>query len=188
MFTVYKHTNKANGMVYVGITKNNPESRWNRGTGYKRNKKFFSDIQQFGWDGFEHEVIADGLSEEQAVGMEKRLIADYQAVCFGYNNSCGGSYAHRGALDGESVEIKNGFGRQVKRGNVIFRKWYDFFCRADCMPQKKSNIAERLNLYTPAVVDYLGYFRPNDEVFLALYVKELTKLFQFERIAEQMGE
>ena len=45
---VYKHT-APNGKVYIGITKNLPNARWNEGAGYETQKKFYKAIQTFGW-------------------------------------------------------------------------------------------------------------------------------------------
>lgn len=39
MYTVYKHTTPS-GKVYVGITKQKPEQRWDNGNGYKKNEHF----------------------------------------------------------------------------------------------------------------------------------------------------
>jgi len=76
-FVVYKHTNIANGKVYIGITSQLPQQRWGKnGSGYKPNTYFWRAIQKYGWDHFTHEILADGLTKEQALAMEKATIAE----------------------------------------------------------------------------------------------------------------
>lgn len=91
MYTVYKHT-APNGKVYIGITKQKPEQRWNYGNGYRRNKHFYSAIAKYGWDNIEHEIVENGLTKQQACDLEIELIAKYDATNprNGYNNSTGG--------------------------------------------------------------------------------------------------
>lgn len=90
-YTVYKHTTP-NGKVYIGITSKKPEKRWENGHGYKGNKYFYRAIQKYGWENFKHEIIADGLTKEQACNMEIELIAKYDATNpkHGYNHAIGG--------------------------------------------------------------------------------------------------
>ena len=65
---VYKHTSPS-GKVYIGITKQKPEKRWGNGKNYAQNEYFFAAILKYGWGNFTHEIIADGLTREEA---EKR--------------------------------------------------------------------------------------------------------------------
>lgn len=90
-YTVYKHT-APNGKVYIGITKQKPEKRWNNGNGYKDNEHFYRAIRSYKWENFKHKIIADGLAKEQACNMEIELIAKYDATNpkHGYNNTMGG--------------------------------------------------------------------------------------------------
>lgn len=83
---VYKHT-APNGKVYIGITKNLPNARWNEGAGYETQKKFYKAIQTFGWINFKHEIIAAGLSESEAKCLESKLILENRSNEdeFGYN-------------------------------------------------------------------------------------------------------
>lgn len=92
-FSVYKHTNKINGKVYIGITGQNVERRWAKGLGYK-GMYFYNAIQKYGWDNFDHDIIATNLSEDQAVKMEIDLIAKYESNnrLKGYNVSPGGNW------------------------------------------------------------------------------------------------
>lgn len=90
-YSVYIHTNKTSGKVYIGITKQVPERRWQNGHGYE-GTYFGNAIKKYGWDGFEHSVIVTGISKEKACEMEKNLIALYKANerQHGYNIAEGG--------------------------------------------------------------------------------------------------
>lgn len=103
-YCVYKHTNKLNGKVYIGITCRPPEIRWNHGRGYKNNEHFYRAIQKYGWDeGFIHEIIADGLTKEVACQMETDLITEYDSTNYenGYNCSSGGECGNSGCTRSE---------------------------------------------------------------------------------------
>lgn len=92
-YCVYKHTNKANGKVYIGITCQNPLNRWLNGHGYTHNARFYNAIVKYGWDNFTHEILYSGLSSEEACEIEKKLIAEYKSTHrdFGYNVGLGGN-------------------------------------------------------------------------------------------------
>lgn len=85
------HINKENGKVYIGITSQSLKDRWHNGKGY-HGMLFERAINKYGWDGFEHIVVAEGLSKEEACTMEKELIAEYDATdnSKGYNSALGG--------------------------------------------------------------------------------------------------
>ena len=91
-YCVYMHTNKINGKRYVGQTCKKPEYRWVNGKGYKGSPHFFSAIQKYGWNNFEHQIIAEKLSKQEADNLEKELISKYktQNEKFGYNLTLGG--------------------------------------------------------------------------------------------------
>ena len=86
-YTVYMHTNKTNNKVYVGITYRNVQERWQNGLGYKKDQPvFYNAIRKYGWDGFEHIVFAEHLTEKEAKHMEILLIALYKTNCKKYDN------------------------------------------------------------------------------------------------------
>ena len=100
MYTVYCHTNKINGKKYFGITSQKPEYRWGaNGKRYDHNSHFISAIRKYGWDNFEHEIIAEGLSRDEAFEMEKSLILKYdtQNKDKGYNIGEGGEHGAEGS-------------------------------------------------------------------------------------------
>lgn len=103
-YCVYMHVNKTNGKRYVGITSKKPEARWGLdGSGYKPNKHFTNAIKKYGWDGFDHIVVARDLSKEDACSWEIALIAMYGCNKYenGYNGSEGGENPATGAKHSE---------------------------------------------------------------------------------------
>lgn len=90
-YYVYLHLNKINGKKYYGITSElKPEIRWKKG--YSHNKYFSSAIKKYGWDGFDHIIIASNLTKIEAETMEQQLIKQDQTNnhLYGYNLTSGG--------------------------------------------------------------------------------------------------
>ena len=94
-YCVYIHTNKANGRKYVGQTCQDYKQRWRNGRGYKPkngSSHFYSAIVKYGWDNFEHEIIATNLTQEEADNLEIALIEKFDTMnpLKGYNADSGG--------------------------------------------------------------------------------------------------
>lgn len=88
---VYLHTNLTNGKMYVGITGKGAKHRW--GKGYRHCIKLYRAIKKYGWNGFDHRVLVENLTKEEAERIEQNLISDLmlQDDRYGYNIANGGS-------------------------------------------------------------------------------------------------
>lgn len=108
MYTVYMHKNNINKKVYIGITKQKPEHRWNNGKGYRQNKHFYNAICKYGWDNFEHIIVATNVLPNDAYKKEMELISAYKSndKMYGYNNSIGGECGSLGITMSESAKLK----------------------------------------------------------------------------------
>jgi len=106
-YTVYKHTSPS-GKVYVGITGRKPSRRFHGGSAYRNNPHFFNAIKKYGWDSFSHDIIAEGLSKEQACELEMSLIAVLNATdpAHGYNRSRGGDKTTLGYRVSDETKAK----------------------------------------------------------------------------------
>ena len=98
MYFIYEHRNKVNGKVYVGMT--NDLNRRFRGNGieYKpsgknKNRPFFNAILKYGWDNFEHVVLEEVETFEEACERERFYIRerDSRNPKKGYNIAEGGN-------------------------------------------------------------------------------------------------
>lgn len=106
-YCVYCHTNKINGKRYIGQTCQEPEQRWRNGCGYKK-QVFYNAILLYGWDNFSHEILAEGLTKEEADQLEIQLISEFKTTnpLFGYNISLGGSSGTTGRHHTEETKKK----------------------------------------------------------------------------------
>lgn len=97
-YSVYVHINKINNKKYVGMTSRKPEKRWgHNGINYQR-QLFYRAIQKYGWENFEHKIIATNLTLTDASELEKSLIKKYNSLINqnGYNVDTGGSDGSHG--------------------------------------------------------------------------------------------
>lgn len=119
-YCVYVHTNKINNKKYVGQTCQEPEKRWKNGNGYRKNTYFGKAIKKYGWENFEHEIIASNLTKDEADNFETILIKKLETKNpdKGYNLTNGGdgmvefrhteeskkkmSQSHKGKYTGEN--------------------------------------------------------------------------------------
>lgn len=93
MWYLYKHTNKINNKSYIGKTEN-PTKRWaNNGKNYKNCPRFWSAIQAYGWNNFNHEILLICNTLEDVNKKEKEYIQKYNTLNpnFGYNLAEGGT-------------------------------------------------------------------------------------------------
>lgn len=111
-YKVYKHTNIHNGKVYIGITRQDVERRWQNGHGYDRTY-FGNAIKKYGWNGFKHEILFSGLSKEDACEKEKTLIKLYKSDNreYGYNICEGGQtgdnlHPYYGSENNRAVSVR----------------------------------------------------------------------------------
>lgn len=91
---------------YIGITSQKPERRWRGGKGYSHNLYFTRAIEKYGWGNFKHTILAEKLTEEEAMLMEITLIKEFRTneIEYGYNICEGGGGTKGISLKGE----KNG--------------------------------------------------------------------------------
>lgn len=83
---IYMHKNKFNGKVYIGQTfQDNPNNRWQNGHGYIKQPKFFSDIIKYGWLNFEHSILEQDLTQQEANEREDFWIKHFNSCKNGYN-------------------------------------------------------------------------------------------------------
>ena len=102
-YVVYIHINKINNKVYVGQTKS-IKNRWKlNGIDYQKSLYFYNAIQKYGWDNFEHKILKENLSKDEADYWEDYYINYYSSLDHnkGYNIRHGGSH---GALSEETKQ------------------------------------------------------------------------------------
>ena len=113
------HINKINNKKYVGQTVygDNPKRRWSNGNGYRTQSYFWKAIQKYGWENFEHEIVASNLTKKEADNFEILLIEKFDTAnpLFGYNVALGGG----GTLGRHPTE------EQINKQKIAMAKYYN---------------------------------------------------------------
>lgn len=116
-YIIYVHKSPS-GKVYIGKTKQKPINRWGyNGINYfyKRNTKFASAIAKYGWDNFEHYIIASNLTLEQANRLETSLIHYHRNVLGNCYNLADGGEGNGHPVSEKTKERL----REVNKGKIL---------------------------------------------------------------------
>lgn len=92
-YIVYMHINKINNKKYIGQTNQGLKKRCgSQGQRYKK-QPFYNAIKKYGWDNFNHIILKQNLSEEEADFYEQYFIKKYNTTNkkYGYNVTLGGN-------------------------------------------------------------------------------------------------
>lgn len=123
-YCVYEHV-FPNGKRYIGIT-NNPGKRWRNGAGYETQGKIAKAIKHYGWDNIKHNIILDGLDNEQAIQLEQYLISALDTIENGYNTAIGGDNINSTYLNDhilymirESKALDEIYGQEQKAEDIV---------------------------------------------------------------------
>ena len=139
-YSVYIHTNKVNGKKYVGVSRTKPEYRWRNGEGYKRQPHFYSAIQEYGWDNFDH-FILEVDTIELMYQLEQQYIAYYKTTDrrYGYNKSFGGESGAYLGKDCYSKEyVKKQYAKHSEKIKQRNKQYYE---------DNKEKVKERAKKY-----------------------------------------
>lgn len=145
-YVIYMHKNKINGKVYIGQTCQKPEYRWNHGEGYVNCSYFYRAIKKYGWDNFDHIILEENLSFEEANEKEQYFISFYKTnqEQFGYNLQSGGnnhqvSDTTREKCKQNSLKMWENEEHKKYISQVMKEKWQEEEYRNKQMEYRKNN-------------------------------------------------
>lgn len=144
--TVYVHINKVNNKRYYGITSQDVNVRWKNGFGYAKHLPIRRAFDKYGWDNFEHIVLYDNLSDEDAKAIEQNLIAKYktQDDRYGYNITSGGDGV-KGWHPSEETKAKISESAKKRTGEKnpnYNHKWTDQMKSENAIKHKRENLSQ----------------------------------------------
>lgn len=113
-YTVYRLTSPSK-KVYIGITSQPVNKRWNKGTGYKRCPAMYNAIKKYGWENIKKEILLENTTENEAKELETLLIKLHRSNVskYGYNRTEGGD-GTKGHYPSEETRRKMG---EAHKGN-----------------------------------------------------------------------
>ena len=120
---VYMHRNKINGKKYIGQAKGNPAKRW--GKGYKSCTCFYNAIQKYGWNNFDHLILIDNITLEEANYYEIEFIKALKTTDrdYGYNLQLGGNNGNQSLQTKEKISKSNiGKHKNFGKNNAFYGK------------------------------------------------------------------
>ena len=110
MHIIYKLWNEVNDKLYIGQT-TDLSKRARNGRGYSGCSHLYHAIQQYGWDVFHYEVLAECESQEEANTLEIYYISFYDTT----NSNKGYNLSSGGAVKTTNIETKEKISKSVKQ-------------------------------------------------------------------------
>ena len=114
-YCLYAHINKKSGKIYMGISKD-VKKRWiGKIHAYKHSTYFQNALKKYGWNGFDHIVLWDNMTLEEACKQEQNFIYLFKFIGISYNITDGGE-GHEGVKLTEKQKQRL---REVHLGKVF---------------------------------------------------------------------
>lgn len=122
-YTVYMHVNKINNKKYIGLTKD-IKRRWSCNGAEYRKQYLGKAIEKYGWENFEHVILYQGLSRNEACQKEIEMISYYNTSDknLGYNISPGGEDGHNNLWNDEEYRYKQISERKARWQNADYKE------------------------------------------------------------------
>lgn len=172
-YTVYMHINKTNDKTYVGMTRQTPKDRWDSGHGYKNSTYFKNAIKKYGWDNFEHIILFENKTKEEAETLEilyiKILLSNNRH--YGYNIASGGNVSQGMTEEMIFKASKTRKGKYTRGNSWHAKKVYCDGKIYDCI----KDCADFYNIDESLMADWLRGHRGTPEKFIKLDLKYLNE-------------
>ena len=138
---LYMHVSPS-GRKYIGITQQEPQERWRNGKGYPRNKHFQNAIKKYGWENFEHIILFDDLTEDEANEYEEELIDLFDTTNpqKGYNLHTGGRH-HKVSQESRDKLSKALKGKYAGKNNPFYGKHHTEKTKSIIREKNKTKVA-----------------------------------------------
>ena len=122
IWCIYMHKNTINGKVYIGQTCQQPQKRWGNGLSqYRHNKYFYSAIEKYGWENFNHIILINNLKTAE----EANFWQDYFINFYDSRNRQKGYNLMKGGQTSPFVELwknKEFKQKQSKRQSIFMKQ------------------------------------------------------------------
>ena len=144
-YKLYVHISPSNKRYYGITSEDKVQDRWKNGKAYSKNKHFTNAINKYGWDNFQHIVLFNNLTKEEASLLEQMYIALYNTFDddYGYNQSLGGE----NNVWSEKSKKKMSESRKGKHHTEEAKKNISEGMKAHHTEETKKQISESLKAY-----------------------------------------
>lgn len=173
IYVLYRHTSPS-GKSYIGITKDYTERTKSHQRADGSAPKFHNAVRKYGWDAFTHEILLEGLTQEEAGEMEILCIAKYNTRVHGYNS-------HPGGICADGVAVSKALKGGIKTDDHIANIAVSCANREQSLETKIKAYMSRWKKTRDEAEEYYRSRQQSQSVYLAV------KKHRHKKRAERMG-